>query len=95
MNSVTSAYRRNGAVLIMESSDARTILARNLGTGICLIGDMVRIDVPGESIDYLVPGEPPILYLVGGLRISREEVDKITSIREIDIDNLFKEDTDA
>jgi len=95
MNNVTAAYRRNGAVLIMESDDAKIIMARNLGIGMCQSGDLVCIEVPGEAVDHLIPGEPPMLYLVGGLRISREEVDRITSIREIDIDNLFKEDTDA
>lgn len=97
MSDITKAYRRHGAILEMSRQDAGVIIVRRIATfdpKYNTENGLLGVRVPGEKIDLFVPGELPQLFLVGGIKIIRDDClgDSIESIKPINIGGLFDEE---
>jgi len=88
---VTAAYRRHGAKLSMRPEDAFYLIGSGRGDFDPEFddGQSLGVAVAGSSVDKVICGEPPKLFLVGGIEITRGDRDEITAERPIDIDGLF------
>jgi len=94
MNNITQNYRKHGALFSMLPKEASELIDRGLANwdtmgdeGFCF-----GVRVHGDKIDRHIPSETPILRLVGGVNISRGEIDRIESIVPIDI-SIVKEES--
>lgn len=97
MSDITKAYWRHGAILEMSGLDAGTLVARGIATSYPAYNTengLQCVHVLGEKIDRFVPGESPQLFLVGGIKIIRDDSlgDSIESIKPININGLFDEE---
>jgi len=95
---MTQAYQRHGALLAVSVGDARTLITRGLAVSAPSdpSSSLMLVSVLGRNVDRFVPGEPPRLFLVGGVEIVRddEKGDAIASIKTINIDGLFDEENE-
>lgn len=89
---VTAAYRRHGARLSMSHEDALWLIGSRRGNFDLEFDDdeqKLAVAVPGSSVDRVICGESPKLFIFGGVEITRGETDEITSVQPISIDGLF------
>jgi len=92
---VTNAYRRNGAKLSMNQADANFLVKTGCGKfdkefdnySLKTLG----VSISGKRVDRIICGESPTLFLTGGIKISRGDVDVIVGIHPVDISGLFND----
>ena len=91
----TASYRKHGALLSMGPVGAAFLASRHLASPDPM-GDrdgLIGMSVPNDKISRHIGGEDPVLCLVGGVMVGKDDdADVVIGAFQVSIDGLFDEE---
>ena len=88
-------YRRHGALLSMGPVGAAFLASRHLASPDPMGNrdGLIGMSVPNDKVNCHIGGENPVLSLVGGVMIGRDDgTDVVIGVFPVSIDGLFDEE---